>query len=636
MKKIVKISFLQLPVPPPAFFASTGNVPLASACLANAWSLYGLKNSLELEVIAPDFTDLAGDRMLVNKILSSDVSYLALSLYLWNSERSLYIAEQVKKSNPNIQILIGGPEVGPDNISLIEKSTWDYAVVGEAEDTFVELMISLLKNSSDTYNLAGLGYKNELGHTYFNPISSIDFPLSKYPSAYLSDFIKVDPFRSTYVETVRGCRSKCTYCFYPKSSNTLRSLTIEECKNLFIKLKEKGARELVFLDPTFNHRPKFEEFVDVLIDVNFDGQMKMFAELRAEGLSSKLIQKLKKAGFYRIEIGMQSINEETLRIVKRYGNPKKVAEVSKIFIEEGIDLLLDLIVGLPNDKPLDVLNGVYFFLEHGLGEYLQVFPLSVLPGTTMRAEALSLGLEFMKTPPYRILKSPNFKDGEIESTLLEVEAILDRRIDEVARPHLVEPHLNSLESIYYNLDKNEWIEPEFTTRHFQIWIETKNLDDKLELLKEKISLIVYKEPYSTIDFILYVDKFPAISLLVEFRKFLFTLNPNFQKFSLQHRGEDMQHRLVILLKESSYFHPDFLKQSLEYGYLYQDMKYEKAILYVKELGITYPNVRIIDKNLDSQKIQKIARLVDPEVISFANRELEKLWTLQYLHYAEQD
>ncbi len=98
---------------------------------------------------------------------------------------------------------------------------------------------------------------------------------------------------------------------------------MDETKKLIVDLKDQGARELVFLDPTFNHRPGFESLLDLLMDINSDGQMSMFAELRSEGVTPHLAKKMRKAGFNRIELGLQSVNTETLKTCQKIWGPQK-------------------------------------------------------------------------------------------------------------------------------------------------------------------------------------------------------------------------------------------------------------------------------------------------------------------------
>ncbi len=617
--------FLQLPVPPPAYYASTGNVPLASASLANAYSLYG-KKKLPIYVVSPEITDLGSDETIIQSILQLEPNILGLSLYLWNSERSLHIAQKIKELLPNTTIVIGGPEVSPDNEFLLQNGIWDYCLVGEAEDTFVEFIDAFL-DGNHFQNIDGLGYKRNK-QIHFNPQPKVDFPLSKYPSPYLNNWIQVDPMRSTYLETVRGCRSKCTYCFYPKSSNTLRAYSLEECKTTFIKLKEKGAKEFVFLDPTFNHRPNFEELLDLLIDINYDKQVKMFAEIRAEGMNSHLAKKLKQANFYRLEIGMQSINKETLKNVMRYGNPEKVALVSKMLVEEGIDLLLDLIVGLPGDTPEDVLEGILFFQRYALEAYLQVFPLSLLPGTAMRHQAKTQGIEYLPTPPYRVIQTPSFPKGSISKTLLEVEESLGTRIDEFPRPHLVESK--------YKLNTKQESFPYFhiLERHSAIWFEEDEPQKQKDSIQKIIQQIINREPFITIDFIFYTNKVLPIDFLLEMRNFLSKFKMNYLKYSLSHRNEDMQHRLVLLFKENVILNSDYLKDSFSICYVYQDMKIQKVFKLSEKIGLEFPNARITNSNLFVKDFENLAQVIDVELVSFSHSEYERYWTVHYLGHGD--
>src|SRR5207237_5647919 len=136
-----------------------------------------------------------------------------------------------------------------------------------------------------------------------------------------------------------------------------------------------------FLDPTFNHRPDFEALLDALAEENPGRETKMFAEVRAEGLTLEHARALARAGFTKLEIGLQSVNRGTLKRVRRGGSPELVAKAARLLHEHGIELLVDLIVGLPGDTAGDVLRGVDFLQENGLGAEAQVFPLPLLPGT---------------------------------------------------------------------------------------------------------------------------------------------------------------------------------------------------------------------------------------------------------------
>src|SRR3954471_17480017 len=131
-----KLRLVQLPVPPPAALAATGNVPLAAGCLGVAARVAGLGGRLEIDVVEPAATDALGDTLLADRIARDEPEFAGFSLYLWNSERSLHLAREVKRRSPRTRILIGGPEVGADNGFLLGQAGADLAVNGEAEETF--------------------------------------------------------------------------------------------------------------------------------------------------------------------------------------------------------------------------------------------------------------------------------------------------------------------------------------------------------------------------------------------------------------------------------------------------------------------------------------------------------------------
>jgi radical SAM superfamily enzyme YgiQ (UPF0313 family) len=657
------LKLIQLPVPPPAAYAATGNVPLAAGYLAVAAQKKGLiEEGLKIEIVMPQLTDILGDALLIDLLAKDEPDYIGFSLYLWNTERSLYLMKAIKQRLPKALILIGGPEVNPDNIFMIENAEFDIAVTGEAEAVFAELMYRLLHNQSID-DLPAIAQKKNKQWIPFNPQGAIDFPLSDYPSPYLSDLIPVSPQRSTYIESVRGCRSKCTYCFYPRSSNVLRMLDVEATIDLIVALKAKGAREIVFLDPTLNHRTEFVKLLDRIAQINEDHSLTFFGEIRAEGMTEEIAKKLKLAGFDKLEIGLQSINQETLAKVKRFGKAEKVAEVAQILKEQGIDLLVDLIVGLPNDTPDDVRNGIKFLKDNDLGEFAQVFALSLLPGTEMRNTADQFAIEFEPAPPYRLIQTDRIRRDDIKELLDEAEELLDRRLDEYPRPHLVddEPlfatfrhmldhnssgyidHLAELlpmipDRFEIDLDQDT---PDLSalyypsTRHTAIWVHVAKLENHLGDIQTIFQTRLKIDPYATVDLLL-VPKQDFDLGCIDFLEYMLEqAPPSYLSRAQAHRGINMQRRLHFVLQASNQgqkLSKKFKKKLIEHASVYEEQSAEQALDFADQIGFDRPAALICDSMISAQIWQALIDQVDPESIAFKARDLERRWCSQVLSY----
>lgn len=636
------LKLLQLPVPPPSYFAATGNVPLAAGTLAVSLETAGIVPELcNVSVVNPEVTDVMGDQALLDHILKEEPEFVGISLYLWNSERSLWICDQIKKRSPETKVFLGGPEVNADNPFVLENQSFDVAVTGEAEETFQKLMMAYL-GKNDWENIPNALIRSKASHPrQFSSPENPDFPLTQFSSPYEKGFLSVDPKRATYLETVRGCKSQCTYCFYPKSSTNLRTLDIPETVQLIKSLKDKGAKELVFLDPTFNHRPGFEKFLDAIAEVNADGQLKMFAELRAEGVTPNLAKKLAKAGFNKIELGLQSVNEETLQRIKRYGKPEKVAEVAKMLAGEGVELLLDLIIGLPGDTPDDVERGIHFFLEHGLEEWVQAFPLSLLPGTNMRRDAEKEGILFSPFPPYRIIETSTFPNSAIRDSVFLAEDLLGRRLDETPRPFLCQADAAEKDRLDFYLDRQSDTEIinqlQFPmNRHSALWFSANDWQNHWQRIPKFLLEKLKTDPFGIVDIVLKSKDIIPVPILEDLQLSLASMPPNYLTRTLQHRDENMQFRLVLLLTtDTKIDHIHFEKaQRILHGLVYQEMKLESILKNLDYLGDTKPCALYLEESIPTKIWKQLVDKADPESIVFSSRKWEKLWTEEVLGYGE--
>ena len=613
-----KLRLVQLPVPPPAALAATGNVPLAAGCLGVAARVSGLASRLAIDVVEPAATDALGDTLLADHIARDEPEFAGFSLYLWNSERSLHLAREVKRRSPRTRVLIGGPEVCADNAFLLRQPGADIAVSGEAEDTFPRAMAALLDGRSPAA-VPGVAVRNALGFSALTPQGAADFPLAAYPSPYLEGLIPVETQRSTYVETVRGCRSHCTFCFYPRSSSVLRALDVADSARLIAALRDRGAREVVFLDPTFNHRPELEPLLDALIRENASRALTFFAEVRAEGLTPQLARKLKQAGFDRLEIGLQSVNRQTLKRVRRGGSPDKVAEAARMLHGEGIELLVDLIIGLPGDTPDDVLRGMEFLDANGLAAEAQVFPLSLLPGTAMRATAADDGVEFDPAPPYRVRRTATFSEEALLQTLLAAEDRLGRRFDEWPRPHLAGPGIDG------------FAPQRPGAQHVALWFRAPDPYARRADILRAIDARLRLDPYATLDVVLCpAEPFP-LDLLDAIRARLRDAPQSYCSRALAHRGEDLQRRIAVVLEARQ--PPDWVEAARASAQVFRDQDAGEAIRDAAGLGAELPAARITGP-VPAEQFDRLASVAEGDSVAFADPALELSWTRRVLGFGD--
>ena len=632
-----RLRLVQLPIPQPAALSATGNVPLAAGCLGVAARVHGLSaRGLSLEVVPPAITDSYGDTLLADYLARDEPEFLGLSLYLWNVERSLHLAREVRRRSPRTRVLVGGPEISSDNPFVLAQSGYDVAVTGEAEDTFAHVMARLLEGG-DVAGMPGVAVRNGLlGLGPFGPTPSASFPLTDYPSPYLEDLVPVEAQRSTYIETVRGCRSHCTYCFYPRSSNVLRVLDVAQSAALVSTLLARGARELVYLDPTFNHRPEFEALLEALALANPDRSLSCFAEVRAEGLTAAHAKQLARAGFTKLEMGLQSVNRETLKRVKRGGSPEKVAAAARMLRAEGIDLLVDLIIGLPGDTPDDVARGVDFLLEHDLAEHAQVFVLSLLPGTAMRATAQQDGVVFDPAPPYRVLRTPTFSTEQLQRALFDAEDKLERRLDELPRPHLVAEAAQPLDVLHVDLELPDQLALASVpgAQHVALWLHGRDLFGQRERALKALELRLAVDPYATLDLVLAPSAPFPLDLIDLLRARLDRATPSYASRALALRGEDLQRRISVVLPASGSFPADFRAALRELVPVFRDQSAREAAEHAAELGVEREGARILDDKIDRALWGELVEHADSAAVCFAERAHEAAWVQRVLRYGD--
>lgn len=515
-----RILLIQLPIPQPGMEPAEGNVPLAAGYLKLLARLRGMEEAYEIDILPARLANTFSDRGLVAEILARDPWLVGWTCYLWNIERSLEISRHVKEARPEVRILIGGPEVTADNAWVLERPEVDFAAIGEGEQTFVELLAELRHADVPQKPVAGLYVSAALDRTRRGlwrdePVPQRPLPLFRKPlphlnevsSPYLHGILDAADERMLLLETLRGCIFKCKFCYYPKSYDDLYFVSREKIVANLEHARDRGAREVVLLDPTLNQRRDFDDFLKLLADCNPDRQFQYFGELRAEGINPKLARLLREANFTDVEIGLQSIDPLAQELMDRKNNLKAFERGVHALRDEGIKVKVDLIIGLPGDTRDSIRRSLHYMQGSNLYDEVQVFNLAVLPGTAFRHEARDLGLEFQPRPPYYVLKTPTLDLADLYSLMEEAEELFDTEFDPLPAPH-VPPGASALvTSCTIDLDKVgdvEWTLPPADSRGqaFTLWLRASDFSQHADRVRALVEQLLDENPHTTLQVML--------------------------------------------------------------------------------------------------------------------------------------
>ena len=403
------VLLVQLPIPPPGPGAIEGNVPLAAAYLKLFARRQGLEELYDIELLSPTLADSLGDQALVEAILARQPWMVGFTCYVWNVERSLWIAGRLKQRRPGVKVLLGGPEITADNTSVLENPAVDYAVLGEGEAALVQLLAQQPESPLSLRERARVraGGDANSGRPHPLPLSQRErgetvCPILQGPSLenldaisspYVEGILDVADGGRMLLETARGCRFRCKYCYYPKGRKTQRFLSAEQILVNLNYAAEHGATEVVLLDPTLNQRRDFSEFLRLLDRGNAGRRLAFSGELRAEGIDPQTAGLLRAANFHEVEIGLQSVEPRTWALMGRPTNLAAFQRGAKALLAEGIEVQVDLILGLPGDTVDSVRRGIDFLHRTQAYSKVQVFNLSILPGTAFRRRSRATGAE---------------------------------------------------------------------------------------------------------------------------------------------------------------------------------------------------------------------------------------------------
>ena len=265
-----------------------------------------------------------------------------------------------KEVCPDVFIICGSYHVTlvPDEVLAIDGV--DAVCVGDGE--YAELELCDKMSAGENYlDVESINFKLEDGTFKKNPVRPIFDDLERIP---IPDFelFDYDNLESVKINTAivmmsRGCLFSCTYCgnsqfrnVYPNRKKYARFRSPE---NGILYLKTLLSRHpqikyLNFRDAIFNMYP---DWFDVFIELyKAEIGLPFTCNLRFDVMNEDSVRRLKEAGCYTIDLGVESGDYEIrTKYLRRMMTDEMMINASEWFHKYGITVLTYNIIGLPHE-----------------------------------------------------------------------------------------------------------------------------------------------------------------------------------------------------------------------------------------------------------------------------------------------
>ena len=328
------------------------------------------------------------------KFFSNSFDLVGITVFSPVYYEVIEIFNKVKRLHPDVPVCLGGPYVTTIREEIFKKTPADFAVYGEGEITFSEL-IHHLKGNKELKEIDGLMHKDQKGEVIVNPPREYIRNLNEIPfPAY--DIFPMERYPLHRMVTSRGCPYGCSWCNSSSIWNkSYRSRNAENMvEEIEFLLKNHGTKIFVFGDNSFNiDLKRVESFCDLLISK--DIRILWSISLRADIMTQELAFKMKEAGCYNVAIGIESASNEILSRIHKKTTIEKITAGIRMMKKAGIEVLSQYVIGNPYDTLETVKESIAYAKTSGC-DYTNFYTVLPFKGTPQWDYVLEHGKFYTK------------------------------------------------------------------------------------------------------------------------------------------------------------------------------------------------------------------------------------------------
>jgi radical SAM superfamily enzyme YgiQ (UPF0313 family) len=291
-------------------------------------------------------------------------------------------------------VVVGGPHPTTEPIEYLASSSIDYVVVGEGEQTFLELVRAIESKRSNLETIEGICFKQNGQIVSTKPRQRIEDITNLYnPAKNLNIFHNLYcPRDFGHIVATRGCPFSCTYCGTgPMWGEKVRMKSGPALVDEVVEVMEKFNTDQVrFWDDPFTlSRKRTTEFCERILS---DGiNVKWRCSTRVDLMDLQLLNLMKKAGCSQINVGIETGSQKILDTTGKGTTIDQAIDSAKIMRKVGIDWCAYVMIGFQKETHQDI-DLTIRFIKRLAPDSVKFSIVSPYPGTALAKELKQAGL----------------------------------------------------------------------------------------------------------------------------------------------------------------------------------------------------------------------------------------------------
>lgn len=312
--------------------------------------------------------------------------------YQYRKLMALSEAINASKKRGRLKYTIGGHGPAADPEYFLRKTGADVVGIGEGEITFVELM-EAFEGKRSLESVDGIAYIDSEGkyvrtkeRALIQNIDEISWPAYDLFDMTYYTLIRMPNInaneRAIPMLSGRGCIFRCNFCyrldkgFRPRSAKSI----IEEIE--FLK-KEYNVKYISFSDELLmSSRERTLELCQAFIDAKIN--VKWDCNGRLNFADTDVLSKMKEAGCVFINYGIESLDNDTLKVMHKGLTRDMIIRGVENTLETGISPGLNIIYGNINEPISAIDDAVEFLLKYDDHAQMRTIrPVTPYPGSEL-------------------------------------------------------------------------------------------------------------------------------------------------------------------------------------------------------------------------------------------------------------